>query len=109
MIISQYQRTLLSGCTLDLGGEAVADEAVLGVELLAGFNGVVDAGEGSGLATTERGAQAEYADLLGRRLVERGELFLEVGPGDTGLVGVDDVTREVCVRIVCCMTTALNG
>lgn len=70
---------------------------MLGIELLAGFNGVVDAGKGGGLATTVSGAQAEYADLLGGRLVEGGELLLEVGLGDTGLVGVDDVARKFSV------------
>jgi hypothetical protein len=67
---------------------------VLGIELLAGLYGIVDAGESSGLATTEDGAQTEYADLLGRRLVEGSELFLEADLGDTGLVGVDDVAGK---------------
>lgn len=74
---------------------------MLGIELLAGLYGIVDAGESGGLATTEGSVQAEYADLLGCGLVEGSELLLEAGLGDTGLVGVDDVAREVCIRIPC--------
>lgn len=74
---------------------------MLGIELLAGLDGIVDAGECGGLATTEGGVQAEYANLLWCGLVEGSELLLEADLGDTGLVGVDDVAKEVYVRIVC--------
>lgn len=73
---------------------------MLGIELLASLNRVVDAGKGGGLATTEGSSQTEYADLLGGRLVERGELLLEVGLGDTGLVGVDDVAKTLLLELV---------
>jgi hypothetical protein len=84
----------LSRRALNLGGEAGTHQAVLSIELLAGLYRVVDACKGSGLATTESGAQAEYGNLLGGGLVEAGELGLEVGLGDTGLFGVDDVAGK---------------
>lgn len=72
---------------------------MLGIELLAGLNGIVDAGEGSGLAATIGSAQTENGDLLGGGLVEGSELLLKASLGDTRLVGVDDVAvKRIYVR-----------
>lgn len=85
-------RTLLPAGTLDLGGEADADQAVLGLELLHGLGGVVDEGEARGLAATILGAETEDGDLVLLGLVEATELLTELLLGDVGTVGVQDVT-----------------
>jgi hypothetical protein len=63
-------RTLLSAGLLDLGGLAVTDEPVVGLELLHRLGAVVDEGEASGLATTVLGAETEDGDLVLVRLVK---------------------------------------
>lgn len=87
-------RTLLSAGLLDLLGQANADQAVVGLELLHGLGRVVDESKASGLATTELGAQAEDRDLVLAGLVEAGELVTELLLGDVGAVGVQDVTDQ---------------
>jgi hypothetical protein len=84
-------RTLLSAGLLDLGGLAVTDEPVVGLELLHRLGAVVDEGEASGLATTVLGAETEDGDLVLVGLVELGELGAELILGDVGTVGVEDV------------------
>lgn len=86
------ERTLLSAGLLDLGGLAVTDEPVVGLELLHRLGAVVDEGEASGLATTVLGAETEDGDLVLVGLVELGELGAELILGDVGTVGVEDVT-----------------
>ena len=88
------KRTLLSAGALGLGGEANADQAVLGLELLEGLGGVVDEGEAGGLAATELGAQTEDLDLLLLGLVQGADLLTELLLGDVGAVGVEDVPAE---------------
>lgn len=85
-------RTLLSAGLLDLGGLAVADEPVVGLELLHGLVAVVDESEAGALATTVLGAETEDGNLLLVGLVELGELGAELILGDVGAVGVQDVT-----------------
>lgn len=91
-----FQRTLLSAGTLGLGSESDPDQAVLGLELLQSLGGVVDEGEAGGLAATELGAQAKDLDLLLLGLVQAGELLAELGLGDVGTAGVEDVT--ICIE-----------
>ena len=86
------ERTLLSAGLLDLGGLAVTDEPVVGLELLHGLGGVIDESEAGGLATTELGSETEDGDLVLLGLVERTELLTELLLGDVGTVGVEDVT-----------------
>jgi hypothetical protein len=86
---------LLPAGALGLGGEADADQAVLGLELLEGLGGVVDEGEAGGLAATELGAQAEDLDLLLLGLVQGADLLAELLLGDVGTAGVEDVTAEM--------------
>lgn len=90
-------RTLLSAGLLDLGGLAVADESVVGLELLHGLGGVVDESEASGLATTVLGAETEDRDLVLVGLVELCELGAQLILGDVGTVGVEDVTVKCIV------------
>lgn len=85
------ERTLLSAGLLDLGGLAVTDEPVVGLELLHGLGAVVDEGEASGLATTVLGAETEDGDLVLVGLVQLGELGAELILGDVRAVGVEDV------------------
>ena len=85
-------RTLLSAGLLDLGGLAVTDEPVVGLELLHGLGAVVDEGEAGGLATTVLGAETENGDLVLVGLVELAKLGAELVLGDVGTVGVQDVT-----------------
>lgn len=82
----------MSGGTLGLGGVAVPDLAVLGLELLQGLGGVVDKTETGSLAATELGAQTKDADLVLLGLVESGELVSQLLLGDVGAAGVEDVT-----------------
>lgn len=88
---------LLSAGTLGLGGKSDPDQAVLGLELLEGLGGVVDEGEAGGLAATELGAQAEDLDLLLLGLVQAGELLAQLGLGDVGTTGVEDVTMRFTI------------
>lgn len=85
-------RTLLSAGLLDLGGLAVTDEPVVGLELLHRLGAVVDEGEAGALATTVLGAETEAGNLLLVGLVELGELSAELILGDVRAVGVQDVT-----------------
>jgi hypothetical protein len=86
------QRTLLSAGLLDLGGLAVTDEPVVGLELLHGLGAVVDEGEAGALATTVLGAETEDGNLVLVGLVQLGELLAELILGDVRAVGVEDVT-----------------
>jgi len=86
------QRTLLSAGLLDLGGLAVTDESVVGLELLHGLGAVVDEGEAGALATTVLGAETEDGNLVLVGLVQLGELLAELILGDVRAVGVEDVT-----------------
>ena len=88
------KRTLLSAGLLDLGGLAVTDEPVVGLELLHRLGAVVDEGEASGLATTVLGAETEDGDLVLVGLVQLGELLAELILGDVRAVGVQDVTVQ---------------
>lgn len=85
-------RTLLSAGLLDLGGLAVTDEPVVGLELLHRLGAVVDEGEAGALAATVLGAETEAGNLLLVGLVELGELGAELILGDVRAVGVQDVT-----------------
>lgn len=86
------KRTLLPARFLDLGSQADADEAEVGLELLHGLGGVVDKGEAGGLAATELCPEAEHADLVLLGLVHAGELVAELLLGDVGAVRVEDIT-----------------
>ena len=86
------KRTLLPARLLDLGGEANADQPVVGLELLHRLGGVVDEGKAGGLAATELGPEAEDADLVLLGLVQAGELVAELLLGDVGAVRVEDIT-----------------
>lgn len=91
-------RTLLSAGLLDLGGLAVTDEPVAGLELLHRLGAVVDEGEAGALAATVLGAETEAGNLLLVGLVELGELGAELILGDVRAVGVQDVT--VCRKMI---------
>jgi hypothetical protein len=101
-------RTLLSAGLLDLGGLAVTDEPVVGLELLHRLGAVVDEGEASGLATTVLGAETEDGDLVLVRLVQLGELGAELILGDVGTVGVEDVTVRCIVSPRCSISLAIS-
>lgn len=102
------ERTLLSAGLLDLGGLAVTDEPVVGLELLHRLGAVVDEGEASGLATTVLGAETEDGDLVLVGLVELGELGAELILGDVGTVGVEDVTVQCIVSPRCSISLAIS-
>lgn len=102
------ERTLLSAGLLDLGGLAVTDEPVVGLELLHRLGAVVDEGEASGLATTVLGAETEDGDLVLVGLVELGELGAELILGDVGTVGVEDVTVQCIVSPRCSFSLAIS-
>lgn len=99
-------RTLLSAGLLDLGGLAVTDEPVVGLELLHGLVAVVDQGEAGALAATVLGAETEAGDLVLLGLVELGELGAELILGDVRAVGVQDVTVQ-CIVSPCCSVSCL--
>lgn len=86
------ERTLLPARLLDLGGQADADQPVVGLELLHRLGRVVDEGKAGGLAATELGPETEDADLILLGLVHAGELVAELLLGDVGAVRVEDVT-----------------
>lgn len=86
------EHTLLSAGLLDLISLADADKAVVGLEFLQGFDGVVDEGEAGGLSTTIVRAQTEDGDLFLVGLVEIAELAAELVLGDVGAARVQDVT-----------------
>ena len=90
------ERTLLPGGLLDLGGHAVSDEPVAGLELLHGLGGVVDEGKAGALATTEVCLEAEDGDIVLLGLVELTELATELVLGDVGAVGVEDIATQQC-------------
>lgn len=96
--LSAGRRTLLAGGLLDLGGHAVADQAVVRLELLHGLGRVVDEGEAGGLAATELGPQAENGDIVLLGLVQLSELAAELVLGDVGAVGVEDVAGVGCQK-----------
>jgi hypothetical protein len=108
-------RTLLPAGPLGLGGEADADEAVVGLELLHGLGGVVDEGEAGGLAATELGAQAEDRDLVLDGLVQGAELLAELLLGDVGTAGVEDITggnpsaKLLSMAAISCLLALLGG
>ena len=89
------RRTLLSAGLLDLGGLAVSDQSVVGLELLHGLGRVVEEGETGALATTELRAETEDGDGLLGLLVQLRELLAEFILGDVGAVGVEDVTVTI--------------
>ena len=77
---------------LDLLGEALTDESVLGLELLGDLEVVVDETEAGALASTELCLEAEDED--GRRvgdLEHLGEKLLKLLLGDVAAAGVDHV------------------
>jgi hypothetical protein len=95
MLFSRGERTLLSAGLLDLGGLAVTDESVVGLELLHGLGAVVDEGKAGALATAVLGAETEDGDLVLVGLVQLGELLAELILGDVRAVGVEDVTVSI--------------
>jgi len=107
MGFSHDKRTLLSAGLLDLGGLAVTDEPVVGLELLHGLGAVVDEGETSALATTVLGAETEHGDLVLVGLVQLGELLAELILGDVRAVGVEDVTVQYIVSPRCSISWAI--
>lgn len=88
---ARERRTLLPGGLLDLGGHAVPDQPVVGLELLHGLGAVVDEGEAGALAATKVCLEAEDGDILLLGLVELAELAAELVLGDVGAVGVEDI------------------
>ena len=102
------KRTLLSAGLLDLGGLAVADEPVVGLELLHGLGAVVDEGEAGALATTVLGAETEDGDLVLVGLVQLGELLAELILGDVRAVGVQDVTVQQIISPHCSISLAIR-
>jgi hypothetical protein len=95
-VLDRPKRTLLPGGLLDLGGHAVSDEPVAGLELLHGLGGVVDEGKAGALATTEVCLEAEDGDIVLLGLVELTELATELVLGDVGAVGVEDIATQQC-------------
>ena len=83
---------MLSASLLDLGGHAVSDPSVVGLELLESCVVVVDKGEASRLSTTVLGSETEDGDCVLGGLVELSELLTEFVLGDVGSAGVEDVT-----------------
>jgi len=82
---------LLPGSLLDFLGKAVADEAVVGLELLEGVGGVVDEGEAGGLAAAELRAEAEHRHRLLVALVQLRQLAAQLVLAHVGAVGVQYV------------------
>ena len=77
---------------LDLLGEALADESVLGLELLGDLEVVVDEAEASALASTELCLEAEDEDGGGVGDLEHlGEKLLKLLLGDVVAARVDHV------------------
>jgi hypothetical protein len=111
-VLDRPKRTLLPGGLLDLGGHAVSDEPVAGLELLHGLGGVVDESEAGALATTEVCLEAEDGDIVLLGLVELTELATELVLGDVGAVGVEDIATQQCqslsFEIVCPVHAALT-
>lgn len=89
---------LLPTRLLDLRRMSHPHESVVGLELLHGFDGVIDECEAGGLAAAVRGAQAEDVDLVFVRFVDLGEFVAEVVFGDVRAVGVKDVAGG-CVSL----------
>jgi hypothetical protein len=107
MLFSDDERTLLSAGLLDLGGLAVTDESVVGLELLHGLGAVVNEGEAGALATTVLGAETEDGDLVLVGLVQLGELLAELILGDVRAVGVEDVTVQYIISPRCSISLAI--
>ena len=80
---------------LGAGLDALADEAVLGLELAEGVFVVVDEAEAGGLATTELGAEAEHDGELGIGLVHAANNLGELVLGNIGTAGVDDIDNHL--------------
>lgn len=90
------RRTLLPGGLLDLGGHAVADQPVVGLELLHRLSGVVDESKAGALSATVVRLETEDGDIVLLRLVELGELAAEFVLGHVGSVGVEHVAGVGC-------------
>ena len=76
---------------LGAGLDALADEAVLGLELAEGVLVVVDEAEAGGLSATELGLEAEHDGELGIGLVHTADNLGELVLGNIGTAGVDDI------------------
>lgn len=86
----------LAALLVGLLDEAEADEDVLGVELLGVLNGVVDAAEASGLATTKGVLKVEEHDGVGVLHLEHlGDLLLELSLGDASAARVEDIHHKL--------------
>ena len=72
-----------------------ADQAVPGLEALLGSLVVVDEGETSATASTKVCPETKGNDAGGVGLVDARKLFGEVGLGDVGAVGVENVDDEL--------------
>jgi hypothetical protein len=77
------------------GLDALADEAVLGLELAEGVLVVVDEAEAGGLAATELGAEAKHDGELGISLVHTTDNLGELVLGNIGTAGVDDIDNHL--------------
>ena len=80
---------------LGAGLDALADEAVLGLELAEGVFVVVDEAEAGGLAATELGAEAEHDGELSIGLVHAANNLGELVLGNIGTAGVDDIDNHL--------------
>jgi len=92
------ERTLLPAGLLDLGGQAVSDEPVAGLELLHRLGAVVDESEAGALAATEVCLEAEDGDIILLALVELSELGAQLVLGDVCAVGVENIAIMATVR-----------
>ena len=72
-----------------------ADKTVLGLEVLEGFNGIVDQGETGSLTTTKVGLETEDGNNFLVRLVHLGKLLTELILGDGGATGMDDINNHL--------------
>lgn len=87
--------SLLSRSLLDLLGQAVSHQSVVGLESLGVLNGRVDQAEAGRLATTEGSSETEDRHGVLLSLVDLGQLVSQLILGDVGSVGVDDVDDEL--------------
>ena len=77
------------------GNPTYPHEPVLGLKLLLRLLVIVDQTEPGGPSTTKLGLEPESRDSALVSLVEGGELFVELGLGDGGSGGVEDVDDEL--------------
>lgn len=93
--LPQHYAPKLARSLLDLGGEAGADETVLGLEGLLRLLVVVNEAEALGDTAAELGAEAEDDDALLVSLVKLAKALAELDAREVGAGGVGDREQEL--------------